>query len=147
MPLWSYLQYSCCRWQIYSCVLNFLSSPHFYFPSPLCPGPHLYHVPPFGSTFLPPASPDLSYFHILSYFACFHLLFLPASQDYNPLPTTTITFNSATTSRSVPVTIINDNRAEGLENFTATLSAVPAADRFNIAPDVALVEISDDDSE
>ena len=95
--------------------------------------------------------PLLSPFLLLFLLFFLHLLFLlllffPAVQDYVPLPTTTITFNSVNTLQSVPVTIVNDNRAEGSENFTATLSSVGPANRINIVPAVASVEISDDDS-
>ncbi len=45
-----------------------------------------------------------------------------AGQDYTAVSGGTVTFNPGETSKSAPVTILDDSLAEGNETFTVTLS-------------------------
>ena len=72
------------------------------------------------------------------------LSILTAGSDFGSLAGVQLLFNQTVNSRLVQVGIIDDNILEELiENFTATLaSTVP---RLTLSPDLAVVDIVDDD--
>ena len=72
----------------------------------------------------------------------------PVTQDYGALPTTILTFDSSTTQYTVPVTIVNDDRAEPTETFTGSLNLIsPVSNRITVSPDQTTVSIEDNDRE
>ena len=56
-----------------------------------------------------------------------------------------MTFGATETSQIVMVPILNDNRLEGVEQFTAMLSQAAGQVGVTLGADMATVEITDDD--
>ena len=73
------------------------------------------------------------------------LLFLlpPAPSDYTTV-TMDLTFNSATTTKTVMIPIVGDNVVESTKSFTVSLTSVDSA--VNLSPPTTTVTIQDDDS-
>ena len=104
--------------------------------------------------FLPPPPPPLLFSSPPSLFpTLFHSLLLhfstsPVTEDYGALPSTTLTFDSATTEHTIDVTIVNDDRAEPTETFTGQLTLMsPISNRISVDPSQTTVSIEDDDGE
>ena len=77
-----------------------------------------------------------------------HFSSSPVTEDYGALPTTILTFDSSTIQYTVPVDIVNDDRAEPTETFTGSLNLIsPVSNRITVSPDQTTVSIEDDDRE
>lgn len=73
-----------------------------------------------------------------------HINFTEASMDYGRIATL-LMFGSCETRACIHVIIVNDNTAEGIERFVASLGRTANLDpRITIDPDIAIVEIMDD---
>ena len=100
---------------------------------------------PFLFFFFPSIFPSLPPSLLLSFL---HFFSSQVTEDYGALPATILTFDSSTTQHTVPVTIVNDDRAEPTETFTGQLTLMsPVSSRISVSPSQTTVSIEDNDSE
>ena len=83
--------------------------------------------------------------HSLTLSLSLSLSLLAGGVDFTPLQDVRLVFNSTTNSITVPITIINDILTENDETFTASIRLVMAEQRVMLAPDEAMVTITDTD--
>ena len=69
-----------------------------------------------------------------------------AGNDYQPVNSQQLTFSPSITQATLLVVIVHDNLTEPTENFTVYLSLRTDVNNVTIRPDVAIVNILDNDT-
>ena len=74
-------------------------------------------------------------------------IWFSASEDYEAIASSIITFSPEQTSATVSVTIVDDDVLEDVEQFTVEVVATEGQERVDVVGDAANIFISDDDCE